>query len=408
MFTKLFTWLRGYLHIQIQGNSSQRFLNLCGLRGMRLWNVKYNEDGYEFNIYINDYMEVKPIVKKTKTIPVILEKKGLPFKIIRYKKRKSFIIGILLCAFLVFYMSLHIWDINISGGYKYTPDVLMQFLNENGVYSGIKKKEISASDIEREIRNSFKDIGWVSAEIKGTKLIIRINEINMPRPAKVVTVPSHIIASKNGIVLDIITMGGIALVKKGDIVKKGDLLVSGVIDISNDFEEVIDKKPVIAHANIKMKTHYSYKDKMPLEYIDKIYTENHKIGHSIKLFNKNINLFKPRNTYDAYDIITKERLFYITKSFYLPLKYTKSWTIEYKEVQAIYTEEEAKEIAKKKLKLYIEGLQENKVDVLSHNVKFSIKNNYCIAEGIIITQEEAWQYKEVEESEWRIEEEESQ
>ena len=37
-------------------------------------------------------------------------------------------------------MSLYIWEITISGGYKYTPEAMLKFLSENGIKPGIKKK----------------------------------------------------------------------------------------------------------------------------------------------------------------------------------------------------------------------------------------------------------------------------
>ena len=41
------------------------------------------------------------------------------------------------------------------------------------------------------------------------------------------------------------------MVKPGDVVRKGDILVSGIVEVTNDFGEIINKKPVIASADIE-------------------------------------------------------------------------------------------------------------------------------------------------------------
>ena len=38
-----------------------------------------------------------------------------------------------------------------------------------------------------------------------------------------------------------------------------------------------------------------------------------------------------------------------------------------------------------------------------NNVKISIENNTCITKGRILVEETAWEYKIIDESEWRIE-----
>ena len=112
---------------------------------------------------------------------------------------------------------------------------ILKFLSENNIKAGIKKKNIDGSKIEEEIRLAYEDIGWVSAEVKGTRLIIRIRETNMPTPVIRTTAPSHIVATKDAVIKEIITRSGTPMVKPGDVVRKGDILVSGIIEVMDDF-----------------------------------------------------------------------------------------------------------------------------------------------------------------------------
>lgn len=403
MLKKLKHWLMGYLTVHISGTSPERFINLCTNRKIYIWNIVRANEKYIFNLTVKNYRKIKPIVNKTGLIPKIEQKHGLPFFIHKNRKRKGFFLGILFCSVLVYIMSLYIWDIEILGGSKYTPQALLKFLDEIDIKPGIKKKYINGSKIEEEIRLAYEDIGWVSAEVRGTRLIIKITETNMPAPVVEATAPSHIVAAKDAVIKEIITRTGKPMVKPQDVVRKGDILVSGIIEIMDDFGGVLNKKPVIASADIVCKSFYDYYDSFPLTHTVRIFTNNKKKGYYITLWGKKLFLYNPRYSYSMYDIIVNENTLHITDSFYLPFQYGTVTVREYIEQKNIYTEEEAMDIAGNKLKRYFEKLNENGVHILKNNVKIYIKNNYCIAEGRIFVEEPAWEYKIIDESEWRIE-----
>ncbi|MDD3174507.1 MAG: sporulation protein YqfD, partial [Herbinix sp.] len=88
---------------------------------------------------------------------------------------------------------------------------------------------------------------------------------------------------------------------------------------------------------------------------------------------------------------------------YLPLGYGTIKTREYAEERKTYTEEEAIAIANSRLIRYLDCLIQNDVLVTDNNVEIKIENNTCIAQGRILVEEPAWEYKTIQENEWRIE-----
>jgi len=403
MLIKIVNWFRGVLTIRIAGVAPERFINLCCNKKLFIWNLKNIGNEYQFNIIAKKYKQLKPIAKKTGIVPVIIKKNGFPFLWHRYKKRYGFFAGFIICIILVYVLSLYIWDISILGGSKYTPEAMLEFLKDNDLYAGIRKKKINCQEIEEEIRLAYNDIGWVSAEIKGTRLIIKITETSMPAPAQKVSKPSHIVASKNAVVKSIITRTGTPKVKKGDVVKKGDILVSGIVPVKNDYEEIIRYQPVVADADIVCTSYYDYEDRFSLEYTDEIYTGRNKKGYYIEISGKKLFLYNPSNSYDKYDIIVNENVLHITDSFYLPIRYGIITTREYYEEVKRYSEDEAIKIAEAKLNRFFDKLSANNVLIIENNVKITIENGYCIAKGRILVEEPAWEYKEVSDDEWRIE-----
>ena len=403
MLMKLIHWFRGVLIIQIGGIAPERFINLCCNHKINIWNLKKTGENYQFYLHSSDYKKLKPIAKKAKIVPKIISKSGFPFLLHRYRKRKVFFGGLLLCLALIYILSLYIWEISILGGGKYTPEAMVKFLNENHIYTGIKKNKVNCQEIEETIRLAYKDIGWVSAEIKGTRLIIKLKETNMPVSAGKAIKPSHMVASKDVIIKSIITRSGTPLVNEGDVVKKGDILVSGIINIMSDFDEVISKEPVIADADISCKTYYEYRNVFSMAYTKKLYSGKEKNRFYINLNRKKLFLYNPRNSYLMYDIIVNEKKLHITDSFYLPLSFGKVTIREYSEEKSKFTKEEAFAIAEARLKRYLDNLIKNDALITANNVQITIKDSRCIAKGRIMVEEPAWEYKVIQENEWRIE-----
>ena len=400
--TKFINWLRGYLCIHINGTAPERFINLCCNKKIAIWNLQQIADKYQFYIRADKFKSLKPIAKKTGNVPKIQSKMGFPFYLQRYRKRKGFFAGIVFCIVLVYTLSLFIWDINVIGGSKYTPVAMLDFLRENQIYAGIKKKDIDCQEIEENIRLAYHDIGWVSAEIKGTRLIIKITETNMPVPAQKAIEPSHMIATKNAIIKSMITRSGTPQVKEGDVVKKGDILVSGIISIKSDFDEILSMQPTLADADIICKSYYDYSKAFHLSYQGKRFTGKKKKGYYVSVLSGKLFLYNPRYSYDNYDIIVYEKPFCITESFCLPLRFGTVSVREYTEETRKYTREEALARAETELGRYLKRLQENNVTIIENNVNITIENNYCIAEGRILVEEPAWEYKTIIEDEWRI------
>ena len=176
MLISWFRWLGGYVRIRLRGYSPERFLNLCRARNIEIWELKSSGLSYEMNVSIRDFRKLKPLRKKARAHVEILERHGLPFFLYRNRSRKMFPAGILLCAVFLYVMSLFIWNIHIEGNYSRTTDVILDYLETEQVVHGMRKSQVDCKEIQSMLRIEFPDIIWVSAEVKGTRLLIRVRE----------------------------------------------------------------------------------------------------------------------------------------------------------------------------------------------------------------------------------------
>lgn len=392
MLIQIIQYIKGYIKIRLVGYSPERFINLCSYHDILLWNIENAGDDYEMYITIKGFRKLKPILKKTKTKVVILDKCGLPFFLHKYRKRKMFFIGIVLCAAMLYVMSLFIWDIHIEGNYTQTSDVILDYLSAQKVYHGISKKKVDCQEVESMIRAQFNDIIWASAEIRGTRLLIHVRENTDTDVVDTVQeqgddTVTDLIADKDGLITKMITRAGTPQVKVGDVVKEGDLLVLGRVDVLGDDATVVNYQFRSADADIYAKTVYEYSDEFPLAYTDKNYSGEHKFQVGLQILQKQIRLFQPKIPYPSYDIVTDEYPLKIGENFYLPLTLQISTVKDYTPVEKTYTQEEADAIAQLHLSEFLEKLRKKGVQIVENNVKIGIDGDFCKAAGKLLIEE---------------------
>ncbi|MCD8231491.1 MAG: sporulation protein YqfD [Clostridiales bacterium] len=392
---KFIKFFRGYLCVLITGPSTERFLNLCSRMNIVLWNLIPTSDGYEFYISRRAFGMIGSALEKTGTHIVVLKKIGLPFLAKKYRKHSFFLIGIFLALFLLFYMSLFIWKVEIEGNSYYSTQTILRYLKENGIGYASFKEKINCKELQNMLRKEFEDMTWVSAKIEGTKLYLVVQErIKGSETASSGTFAEEsdngkeenndigetgsnelpaddrgtdLLASNTGIVESLIVRSGIPLVKAGDAVEKGDTLVTGAIEITDDYGGTASYHLVESDADAKIRTSLSYQDSFSVLYEEKTLTGEEKWGIAF-YFDSRFFCAGRLPAEDNYIEINRIFPVVIGRDFYLPFQVEKTQYLEYITEEKSYTKEEAETLARERLNAYCKNLEENGVQILSNSV----------------------------------------
>ncbi|MCI9081210.1 MAG: sporulation protein YqfD [Lachnospiraceae bacterium] len=381
-------YLQGYVRVRLFGYAPERFLNLCSNHNILIWNLEYREEQYEFCLSVRGLKRLKPILKKTRTRLVILERTGLPFVMNRYRKRKLFFAGIILCCGLLYTMSLFVWKIEVNGNLHETDSNIIKFLEEKQVYHGLLKSKINCEKIEEELRAAYGDIIWASAKLQGTMLIIDVQENlatnqQMQDSQNRDDTPSDLVADKEAEIYSILTRLGTPHVEKGMQVKQGDLLVEGRNPVMNDAGEVASYQYCVSDADILGITQYTYTDSFSLQYEYKNFSGKDSTAFGIRLFQGQLQFPHISHKFREYDTITDEYDVKLGDTFYLPLQILRETRREYHTEKKKYTKEEAKQLAKEKLNDFCKELTEKGVQIIENNVMIVTDEKNCTASGIL-------------------------
>lgn len=229
-FIRFLRFICGYVDFSCTGGFPERFINLCSLNGIVLWDTKTTDGVLTASTNIRCFKKIRPCVKRSGMKLKITAKKGLPFILRPYIKRKGLAAGIAAGFILLLWLSSCIWTVEVKGNINFTEEQILQIGQAYGIFTGAKKKDIDVKDIKTRIRTDFADVSWFSANIYGANASLELTERLAKTEIIDKTTPCNIISDVNGEVIEIITLSGSPAVKIGSAVKSGDLLISGVTE----------------------------------------------------------------------------------------------------------------------------------------------------------------------------------
>ena len=369
-------YLGGYLRVRLRGFSPERFLNLCMAKQIVIWDLRYQEDSYQFLITVRDFRRVRPLVHKAQVRLRILGRYGLPFFLYRNRQRKLYAMGVGAFFLVLLVMSQFIWDITIEGNYRFTDDMLLHYLDTQEIRYGRRKKGIDCSGLEESIRSQYPEIIWVSARISGTRLMIKIkeNEVMGTIPSKE-NHPRDLVAEKPGKITRMVVRRGKAQVNVGDTVEEGQVLVSGIVPIYNDAEELVREQVVRADADIYAETEAQYQELVPFLAVKRIDTGKNRTGLRLRLGGISFLWMLPALGENPWEITSKSSQAAILGDFYLPVWVDHIQAREYQIYEHFLTKEELEGEKNAIHQKRIENFTEKGVQILENSVKISNKDS---------------------------------
>ena len=203
-FKILLNCILGYMTIEVEGYFIERFVNICNSKNIFLWNMKkINSTIIRVNIGIRDFKKLKTIIRKTKCRVKIRNKKGIPFTLYKYKKRKIFFLLFTLIIITIIILSNFIWNIEITGNENIPTEEILAILQENNFKTGTSKIGLNTKSIVEQIRLDRQDVAWVGIEVKGTNAIVKIVEADLKPEIIPEEEYCNIIATKDGMIVKV-------------------------------------------------------------------------------------------------------------------------------------------------------------------------------------------------------------
>lgn len=222
--------LSGYVMIRLDGLGLERMLNAMLLNGIPVWNVKKESRArMTLEMRAKDFYRLRPLKRGKRCRIHIMERHGMPFLLARFRHRKLLVLGALLCGILLIAAQTRIWLIRVEGAVRVPQAVVLRAAEEAGVYTGMPRSAVELAALSQTVRAYDERIAWAGARTDGIILTLEIVEAEPipPRPDK--SIPSNVVAKKDGIIEKVTALSGKSNVKPGDAVRAGEILIRGDI-----------------------------------------------------------------------------------------------------------------------------------------------------------------------------------
>ncbi len=255
--------IKGYVEFCAEGGFPERFINLCNIKGINLWNVK--NDGVKVVAFTTEreFQELKIPAENSGMTLKIIKSKGLKAFAKRHKWRCGAVSGIILAFCFWVFMSGFIWEVEILATDGVNVEDFTESLADLGVKIGARKSKIDVINVQNQLMNEYNELLWVSLNIFGGKAQVEMSEFIEQKDITDTKTPINIVARKKGEIVLVKGYKGVNVVKEGDNVTKGTLLISGVVKNFDGSEYFTHAKgEIFAKTKNNEKIMCSYKNKV--------------------------------------------------------------------------------------------------------------------------------------------------
>jgi len=218
----------GYLEISLSGPNPERVINMAMSRGIFVWDIHQDDEGrFLFKVRLGGYKALRYLVRKSGCRMRIRKKRGVPFLVMRAKKRKILVFGLLLFCLTLYFLSSFVWFVEVTGNSKVPTEFILQNVANGGLKVGTVKSTLQREYLKEKLLLDIPELAWAAIHVQGSRIVIEVAEKTLI-PQNGDTLPSDLLARIDGKVEELLVLKGTPVVKEGDQVREGQALISGL------------------------------------------------------------------------------------------------------------------------------------------------------------------------------------
>ena len=227
---KFLRFVFGYVSFTAKGGFSERFINLCRINNILLWELKSANSVLTACTDCSGYKKIRTVARKSGMKVRLKKKHGLPFFLNRHSRRAGVIVGVAFGIAVTLILSTRIWSVDVTGNVRVPAERITAVFEELGVKKGVPSAKIDIKSTEIEALRRMPEISWLNINISGCAARIEVREtVEVPEIDDNGT-PTDIVASRDGQIVILRPFSGTKEQKIGNAVLKGDPLISGIVE----------------------------------------------------------------------------------------------------------------------------------------------------------------------------------
>ena len=200
--------------------------------------------------------------------------------------RPVLMFGVFALILLTLYLPTRVLFVTVEGNHHVPSKQILEAAGQSGIYFGASRVEVRSEKVKNRLLHALPQLQWAGVNTRGCTAVITVRERTASTTEEKQTAVSHVVASKDGVILSCTATAGNLVCQPGEAVKKGQILISGYTDCGLLIRIEAAKGHVYAH------TRYKLLAVTPAEYVGVVEEDVMSRKFTLLLGKKRINLWK--------------------------------------------------------------------------------------------------------------------
>jgi similar to stage IV sporulation protein len=224
---KWVNFFRGNIRLEISGAFPERFLNLCSVERLGFWAVEQEDQTVlRLTVALWDLRRAEALAQKAGCTLRRLEGRGLPLMLYALRRRYGLLAGAALSTAAAVFLSQFILVVNVTGNTLLSDSVILTELEELGLHFGTYGPGLDERAVSNEMLERLPELSFLSVNVRGVYAEVVVHESDPTPQLRDEDTPTDVVASRDGIVLDVNAYAGSVEVEAGTAVLAGEVLIS--------------------------------------------------------------------------------------------------------------------------------------------------------------------------------------
>lgn len=363
-------WFVGYAEVCAEGMEGERFLSLCRKADVDLWRIRRTASGVlEFRAY--EY--ALPLLEKPAAqcgIALRIDRKGLLPWIRRYRFRPGLFVGAVLYLFLIWFLSLFIWSVEIPGTDSVRSAQIRQDLLLAGFGPGSFSPAVDYKGLRYQLSLADPEIAFVSVNKTGCRAVVEVR-YGSKIPELAESEPCNLVASRDGVIVSVLVLDGVRYVQKGQAVRQGDLLVGGIFNTRLGYYVVHARADILAYVT------ETRKQTVELDACRPVRTGRKTVRYRWNIYGKEFSFSTRPCPYEQYETEETVKCLSLGNRVELPVVLTQTAYYETESRRVTYSPEQAEALAR--------DILDERDRVWKNTVNVETENESVVVSGGVLT-----------------------
>lgn len=309
-------WLSGWVWVQYSGGDVSRLVSLAMGEGLRVFDVQAAQTGARMGVLAADYRALSRLARRCGGRVHILRRRGLIRSRRTLLRRVPLAAGLAVFCATLFLLGETVFTVEIEGSSAIPRAAVEQSLARAGVTVGCFRRGVDVKRAEQTLLLDNDRLSWAALNLSFGRAAVVVKDKTPAPQSGVGTAGMKLVAARDARITRIDLVGGVPLVRVGDVVAAGQELALPDVQAGAASWAAAVRGEVYAY------TAYKETFVLPLRVADR--TQTGQISRRVRLVLGALSLpLTPQSCpyafFDAYTYTRPLTLFSVRLPFYLQL-----------------------------------------------------------------------------------------